>query len=384
MSSVRLHNIPKPANPLLEPLTPGEREVFSEGSFKRMIALERKRSERSQEPFLLMLVDVSENPDSPMSHKVLDRMISVLMNASRDTDIVGWYRERATLGVVFTELLTTDRNLIRNTILARVSALVREELDGQEYDKVNISFHFFPDEWDHAAPEGSTNTTLYPDLMNPGSRKKSLLMVKRALDITISALVILMLSPVYIAISLAIKLTSEGPVLFRQQRVGQFGKLFTVFKFRSMKVNSDHAVHKDYVMKLIQNQAEPKGTDDSGNGVYKLTADPRITRVGQFLRRTSLDELPQFFNVLKGDMSLVGPRPPIPYELAAYQTWHRRRILEAKPGVTGLWQVTGRSSVKFDDMVRLDLRYATSWTLWMDIKILLMTPLAVIKGAGAY
>lgn len=384
MSSVRLHNIPKPSNPLLEPLTPGEREVFSEGSFKRMIALERKRSERSQEPFLLMLVDVTENPDSPMSHKVLDRMISVLMNASRDTDIVGWYRDRATLGVVFTELLTTDRNLIRNTILARVSALVREELVDNEYDRVNISFHFFPDEWDHAAPEGSTNTTLYPDLMDPGSRKKSLLMVKRALDITISALVILVLSPLYIALALAIKLTSEGPVLFRQQRVGQYGKLFMVLKFRSMKVNSDHGVHKDYVMKLIKNQAEPKGKDDSGNGVYKLTADKRITSIGRFLRRTSLDELPQFFNVLKGDMSLVGPRPPIPYELAAYQTWHRRRILEAKPGVTGLWQVTGRSSVKFDDMVRLDLRYATSWTLWMDIKILLMTPLAVIKGAGAY
>jgi lipopolysaccharide/colanic/teichoic acid biosynthesis glycosyltransferase len=384
VSSVRLHNIPKPINPLLEPLTPGEREVFSEGSFKRMIALERKRSERSQEPFLLMLVEVSENPDSPTSHKVLDRMISVLMNASRDTDIVGWYRERATLGVVFTELITSDRNLIRNTILARVSALVREELDGQEYDKVSISFHFFPDEWDHAAPDGSTNTTLYPDLMDPGSRKKSLLMIKRALDIAISALVILILSPVYAVIALAIKLTSDGPVLFRQQRVGQYGKLFTVLKFRSMKVNSDQAIHKDYVMKLIKNQAEPKGTDNSGKGVYKVTSDHRITRTGQFLRRTSLDELPQFFNVLKGDMSLVGPRPPIPYELAAYQTWHRRRILEAKPGVTGLWQVTGRSSVKFDDMVRLDLRYATSWTLWMDIKILLMTPLAVIKGAGAY
>ncbi|MFP5235176.1 MAG: sugar transferase [Acidobacteriota bacterium] len=384
MSPVRLHNIPKPANPLLEPLTPGEREMFSEGSFKRMIALERKRSERSHEPFLLMLVDVTENPDSPMSHKVLDRMISVLMNASRDTDIVGWYRERATLGVVFTELLTTDRNLIRNTILARVSALVREELDGNEFDHVNISFHFFPDEWDHAAPEGSTNTTLYPDIMNPGGRKKSLLMVKRALDITLSALVILVLSPLLVAIALAIKFTSEGPVLFRQQRVGQYGKLFTVLKFRSMKLNSDHGVHKEYVMKLIKNEAEPKGTDESGKAVFKLTADHRITPIGHLLRRTSLDELPQFFNVLKGDMSLVGPRPPIPYELAAYQTWHRRRILEAKPGVTGLWQVTGRSSVKFDDMVRLDLRYATSWTLWMDIKILLMTPLAVIKGAGAY
>jgi lipopolysaccharide/colanic/teichoic acid biosynthesis glycosyltransferase len=118
--------------------------------------------------------------------------------------------------------------------------------------------------------------------------------------------------------------------------------------------------------------------------VYKITNDKRITPIGKFLRRTSLDELPQFLNVLWGDMSLVGPRPPIPYELAAYQTWHRRRLLDVKPGITGLWQVTGRSTVKFDEMVRLDLRYATSWTPWLDLRILLQTPLAVIKGSGAY
>lgn len=384
MRVVRFQDVPKAsANPLLEPLPLGERELMGEDSFKRMIALERKRSERSQEPFLLMLVDVMENADSPTAHKVLDRMVSVLMSASRDTDIAGWYREGVTLGVMFTELLTTDKNLIVTTILGRVRALVREELRGDEYDRVNISFHFFPDEWDHSGTETPTNTTLYPDLMHPGSRKKSMLMVKRALDITVSALVLLVLSPIYLAIAAAIKLTSEGPVLFRQQRVGQYGKLFTVLKFRSMKVNNDTSVHQEYVTKLIKNQAEAKGAE-GGQGVYKLTADKRITAVGQFLRRTSLDELPQIINVLKGDMSLVGPRPPIPYELAAYQTWHRRRILEAKPGVTGLWQVTGRSSVKFDDMVRLDLRYATSWSLWMDFKILLMTPAAVIKGAGAY
>ena len=114
--------------------------------------------------------------------------------------------------------------------------------------------------------------------------------------------------------------------------------------------------------------------------MYKLTNDKRITPIGKFLRQTSLDELPQLINVLKGDMSLVGPRPPIPYELAAYQTWHRRRVLEVKPGITGLWQVTG-SRVKFDEMVRLDLRYATSWTPWLDLKILIRTPVAVIKGA---
>lgn len=379
MKSVQRANTPALANPLLETVEIGDREVLSESSFKRTIAVERRRSERSKEPFLLMLVDVTENEDSSESHRVLDRMISVLMNASRETDMVGWYRERVTLGVMFTELLSDDKNLILTTILSRVSALVRDELCGDDFDRVNLSFHFFPDEWDHSSPAGPANTTLYPDLMNPSGRRKSLLAVKRAIDLFISTFVLILLSPVFLAVALAIKLTSKGPILFRQQRVGQYGKLFTVFKFRSMKAHNDHGVHKDYVMKLIKNQA-----NGSGQGVYKLTADTRITAVGKFIRRTSLDELPQIFNVLKGDMSLVGPRPPIPYELAAYQTWHRRRILEAKPGVTGLWQVTGRSTVKFDDMVRLDLRYATTWSLWMDLKILLMTPLAVIKGAGAY
>jgi lipopolysaccharide/colanic/teichoic acid biosynthesis glycosyltransferase len=137
------------------------------------------------------------------------------------------------------------------------------------------------------------------------------------------------------------------------------------------------------VTKLINKETHAGGMRKADT-VYKLTGDKRITTIGRFLRRTSLDELPQFLNVLRGDMALVGPRPPIPYELAAYQTWHRRRLLEVKPGVTGLWQVTGRSTVDFDAMVRLDLKYATSWSPWLDIKILLRTPLAVIRGSGAY
>jgi lipopolysaccharide/colanic/teichoic acid biosynthesis glycosyltransferase len=148
-----------------------------------------------------------------------------------------------------------------------------------------------------------------------------------------------------------------------------------------MRVDNDPSVHREYVTKLIAGEADRVKAGAPGTGVYKLANDNRITRIGIFLRKTSLDELPQFINVLKGDMSLVGPRPPIPYELAAYQTWHRRRVLEVKPGITGLWQVTGRSQVKFDDMVRLDLRYATSWSPWLDLKILLRTPGAVIKGA---
>ena len=150
-----------------------------------------------------------------------------------------------------------------------------------------------------------------------------------------------------------------------------------------MYTNNDDLVHKQYVQGLIAGKAEKHPSND-GEVVYKLTEDSRITRVGDFLRKTSLDEFPQFLNVLRGEMSLVGPRPPIPYEVEAYKTWHRRRLLEAKPGMTGLWQVSGRSQVKFDDMVRLDIQYSRSWTLWVDIKILLRTPRAVLLGEGAH
>ena len=184
--------------------------------------------------------------------------------------------------------------------------------------------------------------------------------------------------------AIAIKLSSKGPILFRQQRVGQYGRCFTFLKFRSMHIDNDPNVHKEYVKKFIAGLAEREASNGNGEGVYKLTNDRRVTRLGRFLRRTSLDELPQLFNVLGGTMSLVGPRPAIPYEVAAYETWHRRRVLEVKPGITGSWQVNGRSRVKFDEMVRLDLQYARSWSPWMDINILMRTPRAVLGGDGAH
>jgi lipopolysaccharide/colanic/teichoic acid biosynthesis glycosyltransferase len=189
---------------------------------------------------------------------------------------------------------------------------------------------------------------------------------------------IVLFSPALLLIGGLVKLTSKGPVLFRQRRVGHAGREFTFLKFRSMFVNSDPAIHQEYVRKLISQQLT------EANGTYKIMNDPRVTLVGRFLRKTSLDELPQFFNVLKGEMSLVGPRPPIPYELEKYSSWHRRRVFEAKPGITGIWQVYGRSRTTFDEMVRMDLRYVREQSLWLDIKLLFKTPLAVMRGKGAY
>ncbi|MFZ0395594.1 MAG: sugar transferase [Terracidiphilus sp.] len=382
MKALRVEEIPKRKN-LIEAMPTGDRAIQSEPAFKRSIAVERKRSERSREPFLLMLVEIGSNPGARENQKVLQRMVSVLRASSRDTDVIGWYKDEEILGVMFTGLLVTDKSLILTTILTRVSEMLRHELTFEQFNRVSLSFHFFPDDWDQGSSERPSNTALYPDLMSPGKRKRGLLTLKRVIDAVVSGAGLLLLSPLFLIIAAAIKLTSAGPVFFRQQRVGQYGRQFAIFKFRSMYANNDHAVHKEYVLKLIADQAERSGGDGAGPGVYKLTNDRRITPLGRFLRRTSLDELPQIVNVLLGEMSLVGPRPALPYELAAYQTWHRRRILEAKPGITGLWQVTGRSLVKFDDMVRLDLNYATSWSLWLDLLILLRTPMAVIRGSGA-
>jgi lipopolysaccharide/colanic/teichoic acid biosynthesis glycosyltransferase len=150
-----------------------------------------------------------------------------------------------------------------------------------------------------------------------------------------------------------------------------------------MYTNNDAKIHREYVQSFIAGKTEPQENREAEPAVYKIQNDPRITPIGKFLRKTSLDEFPQFWNVLRGDMSLVGPRPPVPYEFEVYDLWHRRRVLEVKPGVTGLWQVSGRSRTCFDDMVRLDLRYAQRWSLWLDLKILLATPRAVLTGDGA-
>jgi exopolysaccharide biosynthesis polyprenyl glycosylphosphotransferase len=247
---------------------------------------------------------------------------------------------------------------------------------------IHISFHVFPDDLGTRSG-GSADFSLYPDFLQEDETKKAARLIKRAIDIAGSLAALILLSPLLLAVAIAIKLTSKGPTLFKQTRVGQYGVRFTFLKFRSMYFRNDPQIHQDYVTRLISGEDDGEQRDAKG-GVYKIKDDPRITPVGTFLRKTSLDELPQFFNVLKGEMSLVGPRPPIPYEVEAYDIWHRRRLLEVKPGITGLWQVNGRSKVNFEDMVRLDLKYARTWSLGLDFKILLGTPRAVFFGDGAY
>jgi lipopolysaccharide/colanic/teichoic acid biosynthesis glycosyltransferase len=181
-------------------------------------------------------------------------------------------------------------------------------------------------------------------------------------------------------VALLIKIDSKGPILYAQERVGMDGRIFLVYKFRTMRMNADSEIHREYQRKFIAGAAEAN-VGDADSPAYKLRDDPRITGVGRILRRFSLDEVPQLFNVLRGDMSVVGPRPPIPYEVEAYELRHRRR-LDMKPGLTGLWQVSGRNRLPFEEMVKLDLFYIENWSLLFDLKIILRTVLVMLRGDG--
>lgn len=351
-------------------------QILDEPLFNRMLSLEQRRCERTAIPFALMLVHIHEI--SPRLNPSDMKDLAVALGAAmRETDITGWYRQPYTIGIILTALSAPISSDLETVIMERVRPLLSSRLSPQQMRGVAITFHLYPD----AAGAGGSvgpDRTFYPDHDGSSPASKFPSAVKRAIDVAGSLAALTVLSPVFLAIAAMVKMTSEGPVLFRQTRIGQFGEKFTFLKFRSMYVNNDPTIHKEYVRNLI----DKKVTDDGGT--FKIKNDPRVTAIGRFLRKSSLDELPQFINVLKGEMSLVGPRPPIQYEFESYALWHRRRILEAKPGITGEWQVNGRSRTTFDEMVRMDLRYIQNQSVWLDLKILLKTPLAVVNGNGAY
>lgn len=337
---------------------------------------ECRRAERSKQRFVLVLIDGFEarQEDIPAFATPMSAML-------RETDALGWYHAESTLGILFIELGESEAETARDTVLKKVRATLLQAGLGEGY---SVSAYILPHDLTKQIALGDSPERIY-EYLDPLSSpdKKAQLFIKRGIDLAGSIVLLLALSPLMAIIALAVKWGSEGPVLFRQTRVGRRGKRFTFLKFRSMAVQSTHSLHENYVKDFIRGTAE-KNTNEKGEKVFKLTQDPRVTPLGKFLRRTSLDELPQFWNVLRGEMSLVGPRPPIPYEVECYDLWHQRRVLEVKPGITGLWQVRGRSSTDFDEMVRLDLQYARTWSPWLDVKILLLTPLAVFRADGAH
>jgi lipopolysaccharide/colanic/teichoic acid biosynthesis glycosyltransferase len=358
-----------------------DRHLFSalqDALFLEMLRLERRRTERSGKPFMLVLVDATDISRT-LRMKVFQRMAASISRCTRETDVLGWYERGKKLGLMMTEIGYADAKDLE-VIARKVTDALQRSLSKENYSLLKVSFRVYPDSVTEANDSGSgkPDEVLYPDLAKNQRHRRGLI-IKRTLDILGSMLAILLCLPLFLVIAALVKLSSPGPVLFRQKRLGQYGRLFTFLKFRTMYTDNDPAIHREYVARLIA------GDQDAGQGcaVYKLKNDPRVTPLGRFLRKTSLDELPQFFNVLCNQMSLVGPRPPVPYEYERYQMWHRRRVLEMKPGITGLWQVEGRSRTTFEEMVRIDLRYAGCRSLWMDLRILLLTPGAVLSGRGA-
>lgn len=217
-----------------------------------------------------------------------------------------------------------------------------------------------------------------PPQKRPADRRGYRL-AKRTTDVVTSALLVLLLLPALLLLALAVRATSPGPALFRQVRTGRHGQPFVMLKYRSMRVNNDDAVHRAYVTALLTEDVPPDGGE---SGVYKLASDPRVTPVGRLLRRTSLDELPQLFNVLRGEISLVGPRPALAWEVELYDEVHRRR-LDVPPGLTGLWQVSGRSSLTMREALDLDVQYVSRCSWALDLRILCRTPRALRGRSGA-
>jgi len=357
--------------------------LVSAECFAQMLNVEQKRTERSGKCLVLMLLEFGDGLKLGKQPAAVERVLSALFHSTRETDVKGWYKYASTLGVVFTEIATADAHSVSDFLLKKVRGLLVAALAG-EASHIELTTRIYPRNLDEKGPDNHSGSALPVELRGSPSKKQRALAVKRFVDVIGSLLALIAFSPLFAIVAIVIKLTSKGPILFRQQRVGQFGERFEFLKFRSMHPNNNQAIHQEFIKELIA------GSVGSGNDlraqkpVYKLTNDPRITPIGKFLRRTSLDELPQFINVLKGQMSLVGPRPPIPYEVQCYEHWHFRRLVAVKPGITGLWQVHGRSRTTFDEMVRLDLQYARTWSVWMDLRILLQTPGAMVSGDGAH
>jgi len=360
--------------------------VLQEEALHAMLTLERRRAERSRKPFVLMLLDSGAVRANGHRSNFVERLTAIVCDATRETDLIGWYESGTVLAVIFTEICVEGENPVTQVLHSKIVRTLQENLDPKLASKLHITLHVFPEDWqgNREHSDRVVDSKLYSDLSKKSAKKPFPMAMKRGIDIVGSILLLVLISPLLGAIALAIKLTSKGPVIFRQDRLGQFGKRFEFLKFRSMYVDNDHNMHREYVQKFIAGKTGNESSSENEPAVFKIKNDPRVTPIGRFLRKTSLDEFPQFWNVLRGEMSLVGPRPPVPYEYEVYDFWHRRRVLEAKPGVTGLWQVTGRSRTCFDDMVRLDLRYSQSWSIWLDLRILLATPRAVLMGDGAF
>ena len=360
------------------------RILLNEDAFVSMLYLERRRAERTQKRFVLVLMDVSRVLSDGQKIRTIQKLAAGLSSDTRETDIIGWYVENSLIGIIGTEVGEASQKVIQERFISKLREVTEQALGKEKAATISVSFHFFPEEIEEGDKDHSANIALYPEFSRREERKRFSLSIKRAIDVFGSSAALFFFSPFFAAIAIAIKLTSKGPVLFRQERLGQHGKTFTVLKFRSMRTDCDSKIHEAYVSQFIAGKADNAAAGaDSNKAVYKLQRDPRITAVGHFLRKTSLDELPQFWNIVIGDMSLIGPRPIVDAEIEKYGKCFELYI-QARPGLTGLWQVSGRSDTSYQRRVELDQDYLLHRSLRLDLLILVKTVYVVIGRKGAY
>jgi lipopolysaccharide/colanic/teichoic acid biosynthesis glycosyltransferase len=339
-------------------------EVLSRNEFVEQIEREKRRAERSRAPFSMVLF---ENDEESGTHDALDIAPTVIAQMKRDTDIVGELDDNVLAA------------LLPGTDAAGARCFLEKTLARQELARLVTSVVTYPDHlFDSLTSAPAAGRPLDPLSGAWATKHGTRHAFKRAIDILGALAGITLLSPLMLLTAIGVAATSAGPIIFKQVRLGRGGRTFVLYKFRSMFRDADERVHRDYVLGLIAGGHGGNAT----RAWAKLEGDARVTPLGRFIRRTCLDELPQLFNVLKGDLSLVGPRPPLPYEAAAYDFWHLRRVLEIKPGITGMWQVEGRNVTTFDEMVRMDLRYVRTWSLLLDLKIICKTIVIIIKRNG--
>jgi lipopolysaccharide/colanic/teichoic acid biosynthesis glycosyltransferase len=353
-----------------DPYTP-KGGFLSRAHFLNFLRMEKRRSDRTKSPLSLVLFSL--NGDNRSDEKNLRGFFSFVHRSTRETDIKGIISENL-FGLILTD---TDR--------AGAQSCIRKIIQSGGRFPYSVISATYPDAiFGKLLNEAEDQPDLFPINLDDDIKCLGAQMIlKRALDVLGALAGLIFFSPLFVIIPLAVKLDSAGPVIFRQKRLGRGGQKFEFLKFRSMQANSDDRIHREYVSNLIGGNLKNINQGDEKRPIFKMKNDPRVTRVGKIIRKLSMDEIPQFWNVLRGEMSLVGPRPPISYEIENYEPWHLRRILEMKPGITGLWQVEGRNTISFDEMVRLDLRYVRRWSFWLDIKILLKTIKEMVFPSGA-
>lgn len=343
--------------------------ILRRPEFQRLLDRERCRSDRNAHPFSLVLFDVEGKGAAE-----LKKLCALLLARVRVTDDVGWFNDDL-VGVLLPDTPAEGASAFAADV-ARSLERVGCSTPVRVFTYVGQSHKAI--EGTRSADSGKSDTVqpaAQPEELPPVEDMRQLFLKplplwKRLEDIIGSLIALIVFSPLMLLIAIGVKLSSPGPVIYKQKRVGRGGKVFTFYKFRTMYVGAD------------QMKADLLAFNEMDGPVFKMRNDPRVTRFGRFLRKSSLDELPQLWNVLKGDMTLVGPRPPTPDEVPKYERWHSRR-LEVTGGITGIWQVSGRNEVPFQEWMRMDARYVRRTSFWLDLKILVKTIWAVITGRGA-